>query len=64
MDRLRVCEDLPSVLNHGDLSTKNVMIDEHGNLTLIDWDDAMSYNWIADIARMTYWMKFKYNDII
>lgn len=62
IDRLRLCESLPSVLNHGDLSTKNVMIDEHGELTLIDWDDAMSYNWIADISRMTYWMKFQYND--
>ncbi|WP_282937333.1 aminoglycoside phosphotransferase family protein [Paenibacillus sp. RC67] len=62
IDRLRLCESLPSVLNHGDLSTKNVMIDEEGELTLIDWDDAMSYNWIADISRMTYWMKFKYND--
>jgi aminoglycoside phosphotransferase (APT) family kinase protein len=62
IDRLRLCESLPSVLNHGDLSTKNVMIDEHGGLTLIDWDDAISYNWIADISRMTYWMRFKYND--
>jgi len=62
MEGLRLCNRLPSVLNHGDLSTKNVMIDEQGGLTLIDWDDAMSYNWIADISRMTYWMKFKYND--
>ncbi|CAG7658762.1 aminoglycoside phosphotransferase family protein [Paenibacillus allorhizosphaerae] len=62
INRLRFCESLPSVLNHGDLSTKNVMMDKHGELTLIDWDDAMSYNWIADISRMTYWMKFQYND--
>ncbi|MEO3946326.1 aminoglycoside phosphotransferase family protein [Gorillibacterium sp. CAU 1737] len=62
MDRLRLCESLPAVLNHGDLSTKNVMIDPQGGLTLIDWDDAMSYNWIADLSRMTYWMKFYYND--
>ncbi|WP_058302974.1 aminoglycoside phosphotransferase family protein [Gorillibacterium timonense] len=62
LDRLRLCEGLPSVLNHGDLSTKNVMIDNQGELTLIDWDDAMSYNWIADISRMTYWMKFYYTD--
>lgn len=61
MEGLRTCESLPSILNHGDLSTKNVMIDSKGELTLIDWDDAMSYNWIADIARMTYWMKFYYN---
>ncbi|RKN86111.1 aminoglycoside phosphotransferase family protein [Paenibacillus ginsengarvi] len=56
---LRLCENLPSVLCHGDLSTKNVIIGEEGSLTLIDWDDAMSYNWIADISRLTYWMKFK-----
>lgn len=62
INRLRLCESLPSVLNHGDLSTKNVMVDQQGQLTLIDWDDAMSYNWIADISRMTYWMKFHYND--
>ncbi|NIK75407.1 thiamine kinase-like enzyme [Paenibacillus castaneae] len=61
IEKLRLCESLPSVLCHGDLSTKNVIIDEHGDLTLIDWDDAMSYSWIADVARMTYWMKFHYN---
>jgi len=60
-DRLRLCDGHPSVLCHGDLSTKNVIVDEKGELTLIDWDDAMSYNWIADLSRMTYWMKFKYN---
>ncbi|TMV43760.1 aminoglycoside phosphotransferase family protein [Paenibacillus mesophilus] len=62
IDKLRLSDNLPSVLNHGDLSTKNVIVDNHGELTLIDWDDAMSYNWIADISRMTYWMKFQYND--
>ncbi|MCQ6557206.1 aminoglycoside phosphotransferase family protein [Paenibacillus mendelii] len=61
IDKLRSCDSLPSVLCHGDLSTKNVIINEAGNLTLIDWDDAMSYNWLADLSRMTYWMKFKYN---
>ncbi|MFC3772533.1 aminoglycoside phosphotransferase family protein [Paenibacillus sp. GCM10012303] len=60
-DRLRLCDGHPSVLCHGDLSTKNVIVDEQGELTLIDWDDAMSYNWIADLSRMTYWMKFKYH---
>jgi len=60
--RLHQCENLPSVLNHGDLSTKNVVVDRNGELALIDWDDAMSCNWIADISRMTYWMKFHYSD--
>lgn len=60
-DGLRLCDGHPSVLCHGDLSTKNVIVGEQGELTLIDWDDAMSYNWIADLSRMTYWMKFKYN---
>lgn len=62
MEGLHQSESLPSVLNHGDLSTKNVLIDPYGELTLIDWDDAMAYNWIADIARMTYWMKFYYSE--
>ncbi len=38
------------------------MVDERGELSLIDWDDAMAYNWVADIARMTYWMKFHYDE--
>lgn len=42
MERLRGCEDLPSVLNHGDLSTKNVVVNEWDELTLIDWDDAVA----------------------
>lgn len=62
LDGLLVCESLPSVLNHGDLSTKNVIINKDDELTLIDWDDAMSYNWMADISRMTYWMKFMYSE--
>jgi len=62
IDGLHICESFPSVLNHGDLSTKNVIVDVHGELTLIDWDDAMSYNWMADISRMTYWMKFMYSE--
>jgi len=62
IDGLHFCESLPSVLNHGDLSTDNVIVDVHGKLTLIDWDNAMSYNWMADISRMTYWMKFMYSE--
>lgn len=58
---LKPCADLPAVLNHGDLSTKNVLIDERGELTLVDYDDALALNWIADIARLTYWMKYYYD---
>lgn len=60
--KMQLCNHLPSVLTHGDLSTKNVIINDN-QLILIDWDDAMSYNWIADVARLTYWMKFEYNNI-
>lgn len=60
MERLRACADLPPVLNHGDLSTKNVIIGGNGELALIDWDDAIADNWIADVARLTYWMKYAY----
>jgi Ser/Thr protein kinase RdoA (MazF antagonist) len=62
IDRLRLCENLPPVLNHGDISTKNVVVDLMGGLTIIDWDDATANNWLADISRMTYWMKFIYNE--
>jgi thiamine kinase-like enzyme len=62
IDRLLLSEKLPPVLNHGDLSTKNVVVNELGDLTLIDWDDATANNWLADISRMTYWMKFMYNE--
>ena len=62
LNMLRRFDDLPSVLCHGDLSKKNVIVQENGELVLIDWDDAMSYNWMADIARFTFWMKMNYSE--
>jgi thiamine kinase-like enzyme len=61
-DGLNKFDNLPSVLCHGDLSTKNVIISTNGDLALIDWDDAMSYNWMADISRLTFWMKMNYSE--
>ena len=29
---------------------------------LIEWDDATALNWMADISRMTFWMKLNYNE--
>jgi Ser/Thr protein kinase RdoA (MazF antagonist) len=58
---LRRCADLPAVLNHGDLTTKNVLVDERGELALFDYDDALALNWIADVARLTYWMRYDYD---
>ena len=57
MNTFRRFDDLPSVLCHGDLSKKNVMVQDSGALVLIDWDDAMGYNWMADISRFTFWLK-------
>jgi Ser/Thr protein kinase RdoA (MazF antagonist) len=55
-EKLKACDVYPSVLTHGDLSAKNIMV--HNNeITLIDWDDVHSLCWMADIARMTLWMK-------
>lgn len=52
---------LPSVLCHGDLSKKNVIVRDD-EITLIDWDDAMALNWMADVSRLTFWMKQSYNE--
>lgn len=57
--RLKVCDTFPSVLCHTDLSAKNIIVNED-NITLIDWDDAYSLCWIADIACLTLWMKQEY----
>ncbi|MDE5577968.1 MAG: aminoglycoside phosphotransferase family protein, partial [Oscillospiraceae bacterium] len=60
-DMLRDFDDLPSVLCHGDLSKKNVIVQDNGEILLIDWDDAMAFNWMADISRLTFWMKLNYS---
>ena len=62
MNTLNRFADLPPVLCHGDLSKKNVMMQDSGALVLIDWDDAMGYNWMADISRFTFWMKMTYSE--
>ncbi len=62
MDAFKCFDDLPAVLCHGDLSKKNVMVQDDGALVLIDWDDAMGYNWMADISRFTFWMKMTYSE--
>ncbi len=57
--RLKVCDTYPPVLCHTDLSTKNILLNKE-KITLIDWDDAHSLCWIADIACLTLWMKQEY----
>lgn len=61
LDIIHDFEDLPSVLCHGDLSKKNVIMQDNGEITLIDWDDAMALNWMADVSRLTFRMKQSYN---
>ena len=53
--------DLPSVLCHGDLSDKNILLQKDGSIVLIDWDDAMAYCWMADVARFTFWLKMNHS---
>ncbi len=57
--RLKICDSSPSVLCHGDLSLKNVLV-SRDDITLIDWDDAYALCWAADIANLTLWMKRTY----
>lgn len=59
--RLKVCDGFPSVLCHGDLSTKNILVDSD-QITLIDWDDVQSLCWMADISRLTVWMRMQYGE--
>ena len=61
LDILNGFGELPSVLCHGDLSKKNVIVQENGGIALIDWDDAMALNWMADVSRLTFWMKQNYS---
>lgn len=58
--RLTICDQFPSVLCHGDLSTKNIIV-HSDEIVLIDWDDTQSLCWMADIARLTFWMKLNYD---
>ena len=62
LDTVRGYGDLPSVLCHGDLSKKNVILRDSGEISLIDWDDAMALNWMADVSRLTFWMKQNYGE--
>ena len=55
----RICDVVPSVLNHGDLSKKNMLV-HSDEITLIDWDDAHSLCWMDDIALLTLLMKLEY----
>ena len=48
-------DNLPAVLVHNDVSCNNIMLVD-GELILIDWDNAISSNWIQDYSCMTYWM--------
>ena len=54
--------DLPPVLCHGDLSRKNIMLQDSGKIAMIDWDDAMAYCWMADVSRFTFWLKLHFTE--
>jgi len=60
-EKLKHYDVFPSVLCHGDLSEKNILVDTN-EITLIDWDDAQSLPWVADITRLTFWMEIHYNE--
>jgi len=60
-ENMKYCDKYPSVICHGDLSAKNILVNLD-KITLIDWDDVHSLCWIADIARLTLWMKLEYGE--
>lgn len=59
-DKLKKCDCYPPVVCHGDLSTQNILV-HSDEIVLIDWDDVQSLCWMADIARLTFWMKLNYD---
>lgn len=58
---LKLCDELSPVLCHGDLSKKNIMIQEKGKIVLIDYDDVTAIPWVCDVAHLTLWMKLNYS---
>ena len=59
--KLELCDAFPSVLCHGDLSAKNILVNSD-DITLIDWDDAHSLCWMDDIALLTWLLKLEHSD--
>ena len=45
---LKLCDELPPVLCHGDLSKKNIMMQDTGEIILIDYDDVTAIPWVCD----------------
>lgn len=60
-EEIKACDCYPPVLCHGDLSTSNILVNAD-DIIIIDWDDAQALCWMADIARLTYWMKLRYDE--
>ena len=61
LNELSLLNDLPSVLIHADVSFDNVML-VNDELVLIDWDNALSSNWIHEYSVMTYWIYWGVTD--
>jgi thiamine kinase-like enzyme len=59
--KLKECDSYPPVICHGDLSTKNIIVNSDG-IVLIDWDDVQSLCWMSDVARLTFWMQLNYGE--
>ena len=61
VDQLRRDDDCYGLI-HGDINIGNFMVDEHGALTLFDFDECQ-YSWyVEDIAVQLYYMVYVFGD--
>jgi thiamine kinase-like enzyme len=51
IEKLQPYDKIKPSLCHMDVQMKNIIVNDD-NITLIDWDDARSFPWVVDVARL------------